>query len=60
MSYSNMQEMKRKAKKRQKKDVDISLEFDVANAKEKDFELSMDHSNYKAMKGQAGSRSKNT
>lgn len=37
-------------------ELDLSASFDVADAKEEDFDLDIEHSQYKGKKGQAGTR----
>ncbi|HWG91252.1 MAG TPA: hypothetical protein VNZ52_10440 [Candidatus Thermoplasmatota archaeon] len=54
----------RKLKKKSKQDTKVELKldigetFDVANAKEKDFDLDLDASKFQGKKGQAGTRTK--
>jgi len=56
------QKPKRKLAKRQKTEatqvIDIAETFDVANAKEKDFDLDLDAAKFQGKKGQAGTRTK--
>ena len=57
-----MTERKLKRKARQEKAGEVKLDlaeaFDVANAKDKDFDLDLDAARFQGKKGQAGTRTK--
>lgn len=53
-----LQKKKKKQEDGETVDLDISTSFDVADAKDEDFELSMDSARFTGSKGQAGSRTK--
>lgn len=64
MTDDEGQQVMRKPKRRSKTKLpaavplDIAETFDVANAKDKDFDLDLDAAKYQGKKGQAGSRTK--
>jgi ankyrin repeat protein len=57
-----MTERRLKKKTKQEKNVEVKLDlgdtFDVANAKDKDFDLDLDAAKFQGKKGQAGTRTK--
>ncbi len=57
-----MTERKLKKKAKQEKNTEMKLDlgdtFDVANAKDKDFDLDLDAAKFQGKKGQAGTRTK--
>ncbi len=57
-----MAERKLKKKNKQEKTTEVKLDiaesFDVATAKEKDFDLDLDSARFQGKKGQAGTRTK--